>query len=108
MEEEDFLAPLKLYGKERIQRKDGKKGEMTVLLLSMLLIWRSWQKAGRQRGRVSGALTQSQETESGCHPVPASGPATVSLRLTPPSAHEGPRGESPSPAPPALRVWDSI
>lgn len=43
--------------RERIQRKDGKRGEMTVLLLDMLLIWRSWQKAGRQRGRVSGALT---------------------------------------------------
>lgn len=34
---------------------------MTVLLFDMLLIWRSWQMAGRQRGRVRGALTQSQE-----------------------------------------------
>ena len=85
--------------RERIQRKDGKRGEMTVLLLDMLLIWRSWQKAGRQRGRVSGALTQSQETKPRCHPVPASGPATISLRLHIPCAHEGAKGRAPSPAP---------
>ena len=72
---------------------------MTVLLLDMLLIWRSWQKAGRQRGRASGVLTQSQETGSTCHPVPAWGPATISLHLHIPSAHEGAEGRAPSPAP---------
>ena len=85
--------------RERIQRKDRKRGEMTVLLLDMLLIWRSWQKAGRQRGRASGVLTQSQETGSTCHPVPAWGPATISLHLHIPSAHEGAKGRAPSPAP---------
>lgn len=45
----------------RIRRKNGKRG-MTGLLLDMLLIWRFWQRAGRQRGRLSRALTRSQET----------------------------------------------
>lgn len=41
--------------RERIGRKR-RKGGMTVLLPDMLLIWRYWQRAGRQRGGGSRAL----------------------------------------------------
>lgn len=93
---EDFLAPLKLYCKEKEFEERPEKGEI-VLLLDMLLIWRSWQKAGRQRGRVSGALTRSQQPGSRCSSVAASGPATISLCLHVPSAHEGAKGKAPRP-----------